>query len=205
MNQNTLLPVAVLGDSGLAVIPGWLTLYTIDAASREYQQVIDEYLPEGVGLPALSYLDKPPAAESGMAVVRNLARNAWEMVADHRGQMAYNTENGQGEKVTKLGPLVAGLTLQAPASIYDMWDGNRWWTDNAKQQAANIEQVKNELQQRQRLANETISLLVDAVELGMATAEESSALVQWKTYRVLLSRVDATMAPDIEWPIQPEQ
>ena len=40
----------------------------------------------------------------------------------------------------------------------------------------------------------------DAVEAGIATAEEAAALAEWKKYRVLLMRVDTSKAPDIEWP-----
>ncbi|HAX3031324.1 TPA: tail fiber assembly protein [Escherichia albertii] len=28
-------------------------------------------------------------------------------------------------------------------------------------------------------------------------------LLTWKTYRVLLNRVDTSVAPDIEWPVKP--
>ncbi|HAJ7988801.1 TPA: tail fiber assembly protein, partial [Escherichia coli] len=33
--------------------------------------------------------------------------------------------------------------------------------------------------------------------------EENSLLEAWKKYRVLLNRVDTSVAPDIEWLIQP--
>ncbi|WP_409325412.1 tail fiber assembly protein [Serratia liquefaciens] len=45
----------------------------------------------------------------------------------------------------------------------------------------------------------------DAVELKMATKEEKVQLTAWKTYRVLLSRVDPDQAPDITWPVRPAQ
>ncbi|MEH3974847.1 tail fiber assembly protein, partial [Escherichia fergusonii] len=44
----------------------------------------------------------------------------------------------------------------------------------------------------------------DAVDLGMATEEETAALTEWKKYRVLLNRVDTSVALDIEWPMTPE-
>lgn len=43
----------------------------------------------------------------------------------------------------------------------------------------------------------------DAVDAGIATAEEAAALAEWKKYRVLLMRVDTSKAPDIEWPPVP--
>ncbi|EMM9642004.1 tail fiber assembly protein [Providencia rettgeri] len=62
-------------------------------------------------------------------------------------------------------------------------------------------------QQKQSLlaeANNSIAPLQDAVDLGMATDEEKAQLTAWKTYRVLLNRVDTSTAPDIDWPQKPE-
>ena len=49
-------------------------------------------------------------------------------------------------------------------------------------------------------ANNVIATLQDAIDLDMATHEEAEGLTQWRKYRVLLSRVDAT-AP--VWPEVP--
>ncbi|EUD10919.1 MULTISPECIES: tail fiber assembly protein [Providencia] len=62
-------------------------------------------------------------------------------------------------------------------------------------------------QQKQSLlaeANSAIAPLQDAVDLEMATDEEKTQLTAWKTYRVLLNRVDTSLAPDIDWPEKPE-
>lgn len=44
-----------------------------------------------------------------------------------------------------------------------------------------------------------------AVDKGIATEEESAALDEWSLYRVKLMRVDASKAPDVEWPTPPEE
>ncbi|EHZ8239068.1 tail fiber assembly protein [Escherichia coli] len=41
------------------------------------------------------------------------------------------------------------------------------------------------------------------VDLEIATEEEKSLLAAWKTYRVLLNRVNTSVVPDIEWPVAP--
>ncbi|HDR9899972.1 TPA: tail fiber assembly protein, partial [Escherichia coli C240-52 (9c)] len=53
-------------------------------------------------------------------------------------------------------------------------------------------------------ASEHIAPLQDAIDLDIATEEETSLLAAWKTYRVLLHRVDTTVAADIEWPVAPQ-
>lgn len=52
-------------------------------------------------------------------------------------------------------------------------------------------------------ANHKITPLQDALDLDMATDEELAQLNAWKTYRVLLSRIDVSRVPDIEWPEVP--
>ena len=52
-------------------------------------------------------------------------------------------------------------------------------------------------------ANKIIAPLQDASDLDMAIGNEILRLKTWKKYRVLLSRIDTSTAPDVEWPIKP--
>ncbi|EFI5421790.1 tail fiber assembly protein [Escherichia coli] len=63
-----------------------------------------------------------------------------------------------------------------------------------------VEETKNSLMQ---VASEHIAPLQDAVDLEIATEEETLLLEAWKKYRVLLNRVDTSTAQDIEWPVAP--
>lgn len=53
-------------------------------------------------------------------------------------------------------------------------------------------------------ASQKITPLQDASDLDIATDEEAAKLKAWKKYRVLLSRVDVSKAPDVDWPPKPE-
>ncbi|EPT4025516.1 tail fiber assembly protein [Enterobacter roggenkampii] len=53
-------------------------------------------------------------------------------------------------------------------------------------------------------ADAEIAWRQDAVDAGIATADEAAALAGWKKYRVLLMRVDTSKAPAIEWPTPPD-
>lgn len=52
-------------------------------------------------------------------------------------------------------------------------------------------------------ASSSIDPLQDAVDLDIATSEEVAMLKAWKTYRVMVSRVDISKAPGIDWPKSP--
>jgi hypothetical protein len=53
------------------------------------------------------------------------------------------------------------------------------------------------------MATSEINPLQDAIDLEMATEDEATSLTAWRKYRVLLSRVDTSTAPDIDWPVAP--
>ncbi len=52
-------------------------------------------------------------------------------------------------------------------------------------------------------ASSTIAILERAVKYEIATEDEKAALEEWGRYSVLVSRVDTTNAPDIDWPPLP--
>lgn len=71
-------------------------------------------------------------------------------------------------------------------------------------QAQRIEIAEEQKQYLLSEAAESIAPLQDAVDLGMATPEEEVLLREWKKYRVMLNRVDTSLAPDITWPQKPQ-
>lgn len=79
------------------------------------------------------------------------------------------------------------------------------WSDipepSYEQLVADAEQQKQALLSA---ATNVIAPLQDSIDLGMETKEEAETLKNWKTYRVLLNRVDTSTAPDINWPQKPE-
>ncbi|HDT6544743.1 TPA: tail fiber assembly protein [Kluyvera ascorbata] len=66
-----------------------------------------------------------------------------------------------------------------------------------------VEQAEKNKAALRQYAESEIAWRQDAVDAGIATAEETAASSAWKKYRVLLMRVDTSKAPDIEWPTQP--
>lgn len=54
-------------------------------------------------------------------------------------------------------------------------------------------------------AKDRIAVLQDAVDLDMATDNEITMLKTWKAYRVLLSRINASVAESISWPSAPDE
>lgn len=71
-----------------------------------------------------------------------------------------------------------------------------------KEMAVNManEAKKNKMSE----ASEKIRILEDAAELNLASESEAASLVNWKKYRVFLSRIETSAAPEIIWPEVPQ-
>jgi hypothetical protein len=65
-------------------------------------------------------------------------------------------------------------------------------------------QAKAEQSFRIAAAAKVMAPLQDAVDLGIANELEQEQLNAWKTYRVMLNRIDTSQETDITWPEEPK-
>ncbi|WP_038260471.1 tail fiber assembly protein, partial [Xenorhabdus cabanillasii] len=191
---------AILDKNNIASVAGNTTVYNFSEASGEYLSATVEYLAVGVGIPAHSCTDEPPAASDGMAICRTGDNLSWVLVPDHRGKTAYHTGTGQALAVDYIGELEPEHILLAPKTQFDKWSGKQWVTDIAAQQEHEIQQAESQKRNSLSQASNSIAPLQYAVDLKIATDGELAALTEWKKYCVLLNRVDCSTAPDIHWP-----
>lgn len=66
-----------------------------------------------------------------------------------------------------------------------------------------IRQAEDKRSRLRAEADTIIQPLQDANDLGIATDDEASQLIEWKKYRVMLMRVNTEDAENIIWPEQP--
>ncbi|MEI7263805.1 tail fiber assembly protein [Pectobacterium carotovorum] len=201
-NYSTQIKNAELNEYGLAINTGWITVYHVNPATREYLSASYEYVMQGVGLPADSYADEPQLPPVGKALRRSADSKTWDVVQDYRGQTVYSTETRQPQTVTQFGELPDSVTLLKPASEFDKWNGKKWLIDKAAKAAAAITSAQQELASRKAIATSRITELMYAVNLDIATDAEKAALAAWQKYTVLLNRIDVN-ATDIDWPLTP--
>lgn len=128
----------------------------------------------------------------------------WVLIPDHRGTKVYDTATAQESEIKELGELPDGVTTIVPSVEFPKWNGKKWMTDKAAKKESDIAAAEAQKQYLLSEATEAIAPLQDAVDLDMATPEEKALLKAWKKYRVLLSRVDTTLASDIDWPVKPQ-
>lgn len=177
-----------------------------------YHPVTKEYLSEGLAdadpevennwlIPAYATTVKVPDIKPGYIPVFD--NGQWSQIADHRGTKVFDIITAQESETNELGDLPDGVTTIAPGVDFPVWNGKKWVTD--KQAKKEYDIAVAEAQKRYLISEATAEIdpLQDAVDLGMATPEEEALLKEWKKYRVLLNRIDTSLAPDITWPVKP--
>lgn len=204
MKYTTEIKKAQFDNQGLAIIAGWAEVYLCDPITREYVRASLDNVPFGGSVVADAYLDKPelPVKEN-IAIIRSTDEKSWLHVTDYRGKIAYSTETRQPIEIDFIGDLNDTLTLLEPKTEFDKWNGKKWVTDTEAQKLALVAQSEQEKAQRLEEANTTITYLQDAIEVGLNDDDYKAKLTAWKTYRVLLNRVDTSTAPNIDWPEKP--
>ncbi|WP_439413081.1 tail fiber assembly protein [Enterobacter ludwigii] len=181
-----------------------ITIFNLRADTLEFIGAGDAYIPAHTGLPAYSTDIEPPSAPAGSVAVFSDADSTWSLIEDHRGKTVFDTETGNAVFISELGSLPENTTSLSPDGQYMKWDGSKWVKDDAAERAATVADAQNTKSSLMQEASSTIALLQDAVDLDMATDDDIQSLTEWKTYRVLLSRVNPEDAPDIDWPDTPE-
>lgn len=191
-----------LDKNGLAKADGTLTVYGYDALTGEFTGAVQEFLAQGVGLPACACLTAPPDAQAGMVAVYQ--DGSWQRVPDHRGETVYPLSGGAPVKITALGDYPADTTTQAPATTFDRWDGEKWVTDSGAQQQSLLDAAAREKSARVSEANGITQAWQTQLLLGIITDADKALLTSWMKYIQAVQAADITNAPDISWPEKPE-
>ncbi|EPO0561814.1 tail fiber assembly protein [Pantoea septica] len=191
-----------LDKNGLAKSAGTLTIYSFNSITGEFTGSADEYLQQGVGLPASACTVAPPQTDAGnVAVYRD---GGWQNVADHRGETVYSVADGSATVISELGDYPADTTPLAPATAWDQWDGEKWVTDADAQLAANMKSADRQKSALISEANGVTQAWQTQLLLGIITDADKALLTEWMKYIQAVQATDLTNAPDISWPVKPE-
>ncbi|MBL0792816.1 tail fiber assembly protein [Klebsiella michiganensis] len=192
---------AVFDSNSIAIQAGSVQVFHFDSNTREFIGIEDIYVPLGVGIPALACLDEPPVQNEYQVAVRSEDNSSWSVTDDYRGITVYDLQTLASHIITEPGPIPDSVTTSTPSTPYDKWDGSAWVTDAAQQHVADVAAAETQKKQMITQVSDEILILMDAVNLNMATDEEKSRLTALQAYRVQLNRVDTSLAPDIVWPV----
>ncbi|MFU9135722.1 tail fiber assembly protein [Erwinia tasmaniensis] len=178
-----------------------ITIYNLRADTSEFIGASDAYIPAHTGLPALCTDLVPPDIPENMAAVFD--GKVWSLIEDHRGKTVYDVTTGASLFIEQLGALPVNTVSVVATGEFVKWNGKTWVQDPDAVKADAVRAATDQKNEQIREATLLINTLNDAAELGMSSEEEATKLLEWKKYRVLLTRIDPTEAPEINWPPVP--
>ena len=190
-----------LDKNGLAKSAGTLTIYNFDAISSEFTGSNDEYLAQGVGMPANTCTVAPPVTVSGYVAL--YLNGSWQVVADHRGETAYSVNDGSAVAISAPGDYPADTTPLKPATTWDKWDGTKWVKDAEAEREAKIIAVEKERSTRIAEANSVSAAWQAQLLLGIITEDDKERLTAWMAYVQKIQRIDGLSTPYVTWPDRP--
>jgi len=198
-------PRVVWGEDGFASHSGWAFAHCINQSTCELLYSRDVWVSVGTGLPAGAFLEPPPQAEDGKAIVRQ--NGVWVLVDDLRGTTAYNKQTKQSEVISTLGPVPFELTLIAPTSQFDVWneESGGWVNDAQAEQDWLTQQATYQRSALLGEASNEIAALLDALDPEVISGPDDAVqvkLLEWKQYRAALAVIDCTIHP-VQWPAKP--
>lgn len=121
--------------------PQILSVYSFSPETKEYIGKLDAYIAPNTGLPDSSTLIPPPEIFPGSTPIWS-GKN-WTLIEDHRGQIAYDKQNGNQVILSELGPLPENTTIISPSSFFDRWNGETWQPSIVDAKQAKIYEIKS--------------------------------------------------------------
>lgn len=165
-----------LDGEGLAEDSGVITVYSYDSDTGLFTGASDEFLAQGVGIPANSTTTSPPVGKSGKVCV--FTEGTWVQVDDHRGETFYSTATREPVEITQPGEYPEGTTPLKPATAFDVWSGKAWNTDKKAQQAAAVNDAEAEKASLITEANNVTQAWQTQLLLGIITDADKTTLTK---------------------------
>lgn len=191
-----------------------MNIYNYDAITKEFLNTEEADTsplePDIYLFPANSTtITAPIDLEEYKTACFSVETNQWVIIDDYREVKLYSKETKE-IVFAALGQTLEALnaTILQPTSVYDTWDEltQTWIYDSRLETTEAKSVVDTKVKALTQESTTKIQILNDAYELGIATEKEKTKLTEWKTYRVLLSRVSEqeTYPLTVEYPVKPE-
>ena len=102
-----------------------VTVYNLRSDTNEFIGLGDAFIPAHTGLPANCTTIKPPVIKAGFVAIFDSEKQKWVSREEHRGEVLFDTENGNELVITEPGAYPERTTTLAPANAWQKW--RRGW------------------------------------------------------------------------------
>lgn len=187
-------------EKGHATTAGNVRVFYYDGHTKEYRGWSDEFIHVGVSIPGNSTMIAPGEPVAGQVWIFDGSQ--WLASEDHRGKTVYSTADRSGVRVNYIGALKAGFVSASPATAFDVWNGKKWVTDTAAQQAAAVADAEQYRAGLVSAALESIAVIQLKLQASRAlTDDEQSQLDRTLDYIDAVNVKKTDILP-VDWPVQ---
>lgn len=185
-------------EKGHATIAGNVRVFYYDGHTKEYRGWSDEFIHVGVSIPGNSTMIAPGEPVAGQVWI--FYGSQWLASEDHRGKTVYSTADRSAVRVNYIGALKAGFVSASPSTAFDVWNGKKWVTDTAAQQAAAVADAERYRVGLVNAALESIAVIQLKLQAGRAlTDDEQSQLDRTLDYIDAVNAMKTDILP-VDWP-----
>lgn len=185
-------------EKGHATIAGNVRVFYYDGHTKEYRGWSDEFIHVGVSIPGNSTMIAPGEPVAGQVWIFDGSQ--WLASEDHRGKTVYSTADRSAVRVNYIGALKAGFVSASPSTAFDVWNGKKWVTDTAAQQAAAVADAERYRVGLVNAALESIAVIQLKLQAGRAlTDDEQSQLDRTLDYIDAVNAMKTDILP-VDWP-----
>lgn len=187
-------------EKGHAITAGTVRVFYYDAKTREYRGWSDEFIHIGVSIPGYSTMIAVGEPVAGQVWIFD--GEQWVASEDHRGETVYSIADRSAVRVNYIGALKAGFVSDSPATDFDVWNGKKWVTDAAAQQAAAADDAEQYRAGLINAAMESIAVIQLKLQASRTlTDAEQNQLDRTLDYIDEVTLMSIESAPDIAWPV----
>lgn len=184
-------------EKGHATIAGNVRVFYYDGHTKEYRGWSDEFIHVGVSIPGNSTMTEPGEPIAGQVCIFDGGQ--WLSSEDHRGETVYSTADRSAVRVNYIGALKEGYVSASPATAFDVWNGKKWVTDTAAQQAAAVADAEQYRVGLVSAAMETIAVIQLKLQASRAlTDDEQSQLDRTLDYIDAVNATKTDILP-VDW------
>ncbi|MEZ9778027.1 hypothetical protein [Vibrio sp. 10N.261.54.A5] len=177
--------------------------WPVDPSTKEVGEPVKAMYRGGIyHIPRTALKSKPVDGTDGFVAIAvtgddGLAIGS-ELIEDHRDKTVYDQSNcDKCQKVTELGPLPNGWTLEVPTTRFDEWNGTAWVTNASNKYIADYNQVDS----ARRAAYREVS---DPLYMEAWRKESKGLIDEAAAFKQQADAAVELIKDKHPWPIQPE-
>ncbi|MBY8244587.1 hypothetical protein KW524_10635 [Vibrio fluvialis] len=181
--------------------------WPVDPSTKEVGEPVKAMYRGGIHhIPRTALKNKPVDGKDGFVVIAVIDDDSLaigsELIEDHRDKTVYDQSNcNKYQKVTELGLLPDGWTLEVPTTKFDEWIDGVWVTNESNKYIAEYNNVDNA---RRAAYKQVVTPLIEEAKIKRDLIKTPEAIVEADVLEQQALAARQKIQAEHPWPTPPE-